>query len=122
MPKKILLAEDEPDILKVVRYRLIKKGYEVISAANGKEAITLIEEHMPDLILADVKMPLMGGIEILKFIKENANLKHIPILFITASSELLKQESRDQLLNEDVFLKPIEMEKLTTRIQELLTS
>jgi CheY-like chemotaxis protein len=122
MPKKILLAEDEPDILKVVRYRLIKKGYEVITAANGKEAITLIEEHMPDLILADVKMPLMGGIEILKFIKENANLKHIPILFITASSELLKQESRDQLLNEDVFLKPIEMEKLTTRIQELLTS
>jgi two-component system alkaline phosphatase synthesis response regulator PhoP len=122
MPKKILLAEDEPDILKVVRYRLIKKGYEVITAANGKEAILLLEEHMPDLILADVKMPLMGGLEILKFIKENARLKHIPILFITASSELLKQESRDQLLNEDVFLKPIEMEKLTTRIEELLIS
>jgi len=122
MLKKILLAEDEPDILKVVRYRLVKKGYEVFTASNGKEALVLIDQHMPDLILADVKMPFMGGIEILKFIRENARLKHIPILFITASSELLKQESKDELQNQDVFLKPIEMEKLTNRIEELLSS
>lgn len=120
MLKKILLVEDEPDILKVLRYRLFKKGYDVIIASNGKEAIELIQQHMPNLILTDIKMPLMDGIEIMNVIKNDTKLNHIPMLFITASSELLKKESIEQLKSENVFLKPIEMEKLVERIRNLM--
>lgn len=84
MAKKILVVDDEPDILKVVSYRIKSHGYDVITAANGEKALEKIIEEKPDLILLDLRLPGISGREVCEKIKNNEEYKHIPIVFLTA--------------------------------------
>ena len=83
---KILIAEDEPDILEVLQYNLEKEGYNVITADNGKEALQLAIKHQPDLILLDIMMPEMDGVEVCREIRAADLEKQAIIAFLTASS------------------------------------
>jgi two-component system alkaline phosphatase synthesis response regulator PhoP len=86
-PYKILVVDDEIDILEFIQYNLRKEGYEVHLAHNGQEAIDVSKKVKPDLILLDVMMPVMDGIEACKQIKSNSDLEKIFIVFLTARAE-----------------------------------
>jgi CheY-like chemotaxis protein len=82
--KRVLVADDAPDILVVIQKTLESAGYEVITAANGKEAYQKAIEIKPDLIISDILMPLMNGFKLCDELKNNPNYGHIPIILMTA--------------------------------------
>lgn len=86
MAKKILVIDDEPDLLVVVSHGLKKRGYEVFCGRDGREVLALTPELMPDLILLDVGLPVMNGDEVARLFKDDAKLKHIPIVLISSVS------------------------------------
>ncbi|NBX39086.1 MAG: DNA-binding response regulator, partial [Flavobacteriia bacterium] len=83
----ILLVDDEPDILEFLSYTLLKEGYKVFTATNGEEAVRMVQEIAPSLILMDVMMPQMDGIEACQIIRKDLNLNQPIIAFLTARSE-----------------------------------
>ncbi|MDF1610973.1 MAG: response regulator transcription factor [Stygiobacter sp.] len=116
MNTKILLVDDEKDILEFISYNLIKEKYDVITATNGLEALEKLNEN-PDLIILDVMMPQLDGYETFKKIKENEKYKSIPIIFLTA-----KNNEKDEIfaLNigaEDFITKPISPQKIIARVK-----
>ena len=84
MTKKILVADDEPNIVVALEYLLQRNGYEVHIARNGDEALRLIEAHVPDLVLLDVMMPLRSGYDICKRIRERPDWRHVKIVMLSA--------------------------------------
>lgn len=117
---KILIADDEPDILEFIEYNLYKNGYEVIKAENGKQAIEMVEKHMPHLVLLDVMMPKMDGLEACKKLRENSKFDDILIAFLTAKREDLSQISGFDAGADDYISKPIKPKILMSRISALL--
>ncbi len=87
-----MIVDDEPDIRRLVSFSLKRHGLEVIEAVDGLSACAVAEAEMPDLILMDVMMPLMNGFEASKRIKENPATAHIPILMLSAKSQVYEQE------------------------------
>ena len=118
--KTILFADDEKDILKLLTARLIKQGYRVITAVNGQEALDLVYQHKPDLILLDYRMPVLDGYEACKKIKGDDQIKHIPVIFVTASPGFLSKEIQSSGLAEDYVLKPFEWLKLLDKIKHFI--
>jgi len=92
MAKKILIVDDEPDVLLLCHVNLEFEGYEVMDAQSGEEALGRISEEPPDLVLLDVMMPGMDGWQVLEEIKSNPQTKHIPVMMLTA-----KAQERDQI-------------------------
>lgn len=88
MAKKILIVDDEPDILRAVKVRLVSFGYDVITAANGQDALAVVNKEAPDLILLDLRLPCINGNEVCIRLKGDAKFKHIPIVIFTASSDV----------------------------------
>ncbi|MDD5729819.1 MAG: response regulator [Candidatus Omnitrophica bacterium] len=84
---KILVIDDEPNIVKVVESRLKANGYEIISASNGKDGLQKAKEAKPDLILLDISMPEMNGHEVLKKLREDEITKSIPVIMLTGKTE-----------------------------------
>ena len=117
---KILIVDDEPDILEFIEYNLYKEGYEVVKAENGEEALEKASEHMPHLILLDVMMPVMDGIETCKKLRENSKYDDILIAFLTAKREDLSQISGLDAGADDYISKPIKPKVLMSRIAALL--
>ena len=93
---KILLIDDEPDITELIKFHLDNKGYEVKIASNGLEGISIATEFYPDLILLDVMMPEMDGVEVCQKLKENPKTKDILICFLSARSEDYSQARDEQ--------------------------
>lgn len=87
MPKKILAVDDERHIVRLVQINLVKEGYEVTTASNGREAIEKAREDKPDLIVMDVMMPIMDGFEALKALKADASTAGIPVIMLTAKAQ-----------------------------------
>jgi DNA-binding response OmpR family regulator len=117
---RLLVVEDEPALQKVLARRLQFEGFEVRTAGDGEEAMAMIREQRPDLVLTDLMMPLMEGAELTRAIKTDADLKSIPVMVLTALKE---QRERDHLLGlgADAFAtKPYNSAELTARIRELL--
>ena len=85
--KKVLVAEDEPDIRGLIVFSLQYAGYEVIEALNGQEAIKLAESEQPDLILLDVRMPKMNGYEACAVLKAQESTRRIPVVFLSARGQ-----------------------------------
>jgi DNA-binding response OmpR family regulator len=81
---RVLVAEDDPDILALVAHRLARSGHEVIPAPDGEEALRLAFEHRPDLMVLDVMMPHLDGYEVTRAIRRNPATEHIPVLLLTA--------------------------------------
>jgi CheY-like chemotaxis protein len=120
--KKILIVDDEADLLDVLGKRLTTEGYSVITADNGINGISLAKSECPDLLILDVMMPKMGGEEVAEKLKENPTTKDIPIIFLTALVSRAEEEKRNHFIGKHVFVaKPYDKDRLLTVISKLLT-
>lgn len=118
---RILVVDDEPDILYLVEKMLKKEGYQTLSAENGDEALKKLETEKVDLILLDVMMPGLNGWETAKKIKENPALKDIPVAMLTVKSSELDMERSFQYGGSDAHIpKPIVREKMLNTVKWLL--
>ncbi|GAB4423033.1 MAG: hypothetical protein Kow002_12540 [Anaerolineales bacterium] len=117
---KILIAEDEPDIRDLVAFTLRFAGYEVVTGTNGEEAVELASKELPDLILLDVRMPRLTGYDACKKIKENPQLKDIPVVFLSAKGQESEIQSGMEAGAEEYLLKPFAPDQLTDRVRAIL--
>jgi len=117
---KILLVDDEQDILDFLSYNLKKEGFQVYTALNGKDAITLAKKEIPHLIVLDVMMPEMDGIDTCRELREIANLKDAVIAFLSARNEDYSQIAGFEVGADDYITKPIKPRVFISRIKALL--
>ncbi|WP_298329587.1 response regulator transcription factor [uncultured Dokdonia sp.] len=117
---KILLVDDEPDILEIVGYNLSNEGYQVITGSNGVEAVKLAKKHSPHLIILDVMMPEMDGIEACEVIRANSDLDQTIITFFTARGEDYSQVAGFDAGADDYITKPIKPKVLVSKVKALL--
>ncbi|MCG9880294.1 MAG: response regulator transcription factor [Bacteroidia bacterium] len=117
---KILVVDDEADILEFISYNLKKEGYEVYTAPNGKEAMPIAKKVKPDLILLDVMMPVMDGIETCKRIKADSDFDQTYVVFLTARSEDYSEIEGLDAGADDYIAKPIKPKVLVTRLNAIL--
>ena len=120
MMKKILIADDEPDVLDLVRTLFSKTGYEVIEAKNGAQAWDLVRQHRPDLVLVDYRMPLLNGIQVCQKIKADEDLKHTPVIFITASPGIITPDMVTACGANDYVVKPFDIMELFEKVKRLI--
>ena len=116
--KKIVLAEDNSILLLLLKFQLEKEGYKLLTAVNGKEAVDLIEEHNPDLILTDIMMPFISGLEVISHVRNKLNLKTPIIVFSSAGQEEMVLKAFD-LGATDFMSKPLSPPELVIRIKKL---
>jgi CheY-like chemotaxis protein len=117
---KILLVEDNEDNWDMLSRRLIRKGYEIVLAQDGKRGVELATEAMPDLILMDISLPEIDGCEATRRIKANEATRHIPIIALTAHAMVSDRERALQAGCDEYDTKPIEFTRLLGKIQTLL--
>src|SRR5687768_7532798 len=117
---RILIVDDEADILEFVQYNLKKEGYETEIAENGKIALTKAKQFHPHLILLDIMMPVMDGIETCRELRANAQFKNTIVAFLTARSEDYSQIAGFDVGADDYITKPIKPRVLMSRIKALL--
>ncbi|MFY8187034.1 MAG: response regulator transcription factor [Flavobacterium sp.] len=117
---KILLVDDEQDILEIVGYNLTQEGYNIFTATNGKEAIQVAKKELPHLIIMDVMMPEMDGIEACEQIRKMPELSHVIITFLTARSEDYSQVAGFEAGADDYISKPIKPKLLVSKVKALL--
>jgi DNA-binding response OmpR family regulator len=117
---KILIAEDEGDIRDLIIFTLRLANYDIVEASNGEEAVTLARQEVPNLILMDVRMPIMTGYEACAAIKAEPNLKDIPIIFLSAKGQDSEIQAGLQAGAMEYLIKPFAPDQLTARIQAIL--
>jgi two-component system, OmpR family, alkaline phosphatase synthesis response regulator PhoP len=117
---KILLVDDEPDILEFVGYNIRKEGYSVVTCSNGKDALELAQKELPQLIILDIMMPGMDGIETCIEMRKIPALKRTLIAFLTARSEDFSQIAGLDAGGDDYISKPVKPRVLMSRIHALL--
>ncbi len=121
MGKRILVVDDEPDIVKVVVFRLKKEGYDVQVAVDGQQGVEIAKTMNPDLILLDITLPKMNGYEVCEHIKIDAALKHIPVIFMTASVSAGSFSERFPATGAQGYVaKPFDFQELLGQIQKWL--
>jgi two-component system, OmpR family, alkaline phosphatase synthesis response regulator PhoP len=117
---KILIVDDEPDILEFMQYNLEKEGFEVFMASSGKQALEVAKRELPDLIMLDVMMPGMDGIETCRELRNDPRLRDTIIAFLTARNEDYSQIAGFESGADDYIAKPIKPRVLISRIKALL--
>lgn len=117
---KIVIAEDEPDIRELIAFTLRFAGHEVITGANGQEGYELAKQHIPDLIMLDVRMPKMTGYEACQSIKAEPEIAHIPVIFLSAKGQESEIEQGLSVGAEQYLLKPFAPDQLTQQVTEVL--
>ncbi|NOY97880.1 MAG: response regulator [Chloroflexi bacterium] len=118
---KILIAEDERDIRDLIAFTLRFAGYEVVTAANGEEAVESAAQETPDLILLDVRMPRMTGYDACKLIKSDPALVDIPVVFLSAKGQESEIQTGLEAGAEEYLLKPFAPDELTARVRAILS-
>ena len=116
----ILVVDDERDLLDLIEYNLKKEGFKVLKAENGEEGISKAKEHKPDLILLDIMMPKMDGLEAVEIMRKDEDLKKTPIIFLTARSDEKTEIDGLNKGGDDYITKPISTTKLVSRIKAVL--
>lgn len=112
--------DDEEDLLDLIEYNLKKEGFDVLKAEDGKEGMEMARKHNPNLVLLDIMMPKMDGLEVVERMRADSKLKHIPIIFLTArGDEKTEVEGLDKG-GDDYITKPISTTKLISRIKAVL--
>lgn len=117
---KILIVDDEPDILELIEYNLKKEGYLVYTAGNGQEGVAEAKKIMPDLIILDVMMPKMDGIEACRIMRSMPEFKNTFMVFLTARSEEYSEIAGFNVGADDYIAKPIKPRSLISRINAIL--
>jgi len=117
---RILLVDDEPDILEIVSYNLSNEGYEVFTASNGIEGVAMAKKKQPHLIILDVMMPEMDGIEACEIIRSSQGLESVIITFLTARGEDYSQMAGFDAGADDYITKPIKPKVLVSKVKALL--
>ena len=117
---KILLVDDEPDIIEILTYNLNKEGYQVFSASNGKEALVQASKIIPHLIILDVMMPVMDGIEACENLRKDNRFEDTIIMFLSARSEDYSHVAAFDVGADDYVNKPIKPKVLNSKVSALL--
>jgi len=120
MKKKILIVDDNPDLICILQVQLKNMGYDTVQATNGRQAVDIATAQLPDLIVMDIMMPQMNGLQAARLIRENPKTRSIPMLASTAKiSYVDTQECLESGFN-DHIAKPFTATQLASRIEELL--
>lgn len=119
--KKILIVDDDPNILLSVEFLLVKNGYDVLVARNGMEAMEIIEDTVPDIVLLDIMMPDVDGYVICEYIKKNERTKSAKVIFLSAKSREVDVNFGYEMGADLYMVKPFSTRTLLERINELLT-
>jgi CheY-like chemotaxis protein len=119
MPK-ILLVEDNEMNRDMLSRRLQRKGYSVVTAEDGEKGLMMARSEMPDLILMDISLPLMGGWEVTRLLKAEDATRHIPIIALTAHAWVTDREKALEAGCDDYDTKPVEFTRLSEKIENLL--
>jgi len=121
MAKRILIVDDEPDILDLATVRLKKIGYEIIKAVDAEEAIGIIQKTTPDLILLDLLLPKMQGDEFCKKLKSDDKFKNIPVILFTASAIRTSLPGEvEEMGADDCIIKPFDPEELLGKVKKFI--
>jgi len=118
--EKILIVDDEKDILELVRYNLAREGYQVHSASTGESAIEQAKSVNPNLIILDLMLPGMDGLEVARILKQNSDTSHIPIVMLTAKGDDADIVAGLELGAEDYITKPFSPRVLVARVRTVL--
>jgi DNA-binding response OmpR family regulator len=118
--KKILVAEDEPDIRGLISFSLRYAGYSVVEALNGEEAVKKALEELPDLVLLDVRMPKLSGYEVCKVLKTQDSTRDIPVIFLSARGQEAEIKRGLELGAEEYILKPFAPDEFNRRVGSIL--
>ena len=118
-PKKILIADDEPDILEIIQYNLQSEGYVIFTAKNGNEALDLAKKHLPDLIILDIMMPSKNGIEVCNILRLQPAFNDTLIIFLTALSDEGTEIKGLETGADDFLTKPISPKVLVSKVNAL---
>jgi two-component system, OmpR family, phosphate regulon response regulator PhoB len=117
---KILIVEDESDIRELLHYNLEKAGYQTFSADQGEKALEMAKKHTPDLILLDLMLPRMSGLEVCRQLRRDPMLQHIPIMMVTAKGGEMDRVVGLELGADDYVVKPFSVREVILRSQKLL--
>jgi two-component system, OmpR family, alkaline phosphatase synthesis response regulator PhoP len=117
--KKILIADDEPDILEVVQYNLVKEGYEVMTAKDGEEALAKAKTNHPDLIILDIMMPKKSGVEVCEILRAQPSFENTLIIFLTALNDETSHIKGLESGADDYVSKPVSPKVLISRVNAL---
>jgi DNA-binding response OmpR family regulator len=120
MKRKILIVDDEPNIVMTLEYTFKKQNFEVFIARDGSEALDILENNKPDVVLLDIMMPHVDGYQTLTHIKKTANLKDTKVVFLTAKNKASDIEKGLKLGADKYLTKPFSVKKIVSEILELL--
>jgi len=120
LKEKILIADDDPDILDVIRITLESEGYEVLEAHDGKEAVDMVKKSTPDLLITDFKMPRICGDEVCRILKQDILIQHMPIIMLTGKGEVIDKIEGINAGADDYIVKPFEPQELVARVKMVL--
>jgi DNA-binding response OmpR family regulator len=118
--KKILIVDDEPNIVMSLEYTFKKNNFEVFIARDGQEALDILENKLPDIIILDVMMPMVDGFATLEQIKKNERLNHCKVIFLSAKNKEKDIEKGLSLGANLYVVKPFSIKKLVEQVQELI--
>jgi DNA-binding response OmpR family regulator len=117
---KVLIVDDEEMAIKMVELQMRADGYEVYTSNDGREAVELLKEHEPDLVISDIMMPFMSGLELLELIKSEK--KKIPVILISALDDVEVIQTAIGMGADDFVIKPVNMDELSLRIQRVMAN
>lgn len=118
--KRLLLVDDEMDLVETVKFRLEANGYEVLTASDGEEALDKARKDSPDLIILDLMLPKIDGFQVCRTLKFDTNYKHIPIIMFTARAQESDKKTGEEVCADAYIVKPFEPAALLAKIQELI--
>jgi two-component system phosphate regulon response regulator PhoB len=118
--KKILVADDEPDVLSLLVINLQRAGYDVLKAEDGEQALRLAREHLPSLLVLDVMMPGLSGFDVVKQLKQTAQTARLPVLMLTARADEVDRIVGLELGADDYVTKPFSPREIVLRVQSVL--
>jgi DNA-binding response OmpR family regulator len=116
----IFIVDDDPDVRDLVEYKLVQNGHDVLSATNGQDALRLVPEIMPELVLLDVMMPGISGFDVLERLRADAGTRSLPIIMLTAKAQEADTDRGFTLGANDYVLKPFSPRELMSRVSAQL--
>jgi len=120
MPKKVLIADDEPNIVRSLQFLMKREGFEVLVAADGEDALAQIAAHRPDVVLLDVMMPKKNGYEVCQLVRANAEWQAIRVILLTAKGRDVDVE-KGMAMGADAYVtKPFGTKELVARVKDIL--